>query len=581
MTNKKKLKIILDILFVLIIAIVTIIQSINMNVPSLETDEYGYLGSAAFFSGFDWSKHISKSNGYFSYIYGFIISPILRFIPNALISFRCMQGLNVVVLIINYFIMQRVIVFLELPVNILQKRIFSVMATLYCSNIIFGKCILPECFLVLFFDLSVYLLYKFCQKKRWIYCMLLTCSNLILCTMHQRTISIVIATAVILIFMLINKNSIKIGHIVFFVAVMIAGIAIYNLGKKILIEKVWLNAGITEFQSYEAQVKRFSFLSTINGWYKFLCGALGKMFYLLVSTQFMLLYFFKSCYKKIVHFYKDGNYNAGFYIYIFLALSFIFTLGITCVFINSPETTTYLFYGRYNEYIIGIYIIIGLCEFFYARCPKFDAICIVLFIVISIICKAYMTIEGIQNGNCSILTPAITHFYNEENNFEMERCSLFTINWFVLLILIRESKSKKKVIWICVTVLCINIWAGFSAFNDFFIESKIKINNVVASMAMTIQDMQMEQEIKVCVVVTENKKVTGTYVKTVQFVLKDFDIDTCSQDAIKQIYKNYDFVITFDNLWVPENEMCLVYSEEEISMYCKQEVGFFERYNQN
>jgi hypothetical protein len=136
-------------------------------------------------------------------------------------------------------------------------------------------------------------------------------------------------------------------------------------------------------------VGKMKYLVTAKGMMGFLYSLAGQLWYLTAATGLMFLWGIKAAITKIV----GEKEHVLFYGFALLALagmvciSAISTIGIMGLDLSKRVRLDYFFYGRYNECIIGIFLLLGLLCIAQAALNRktifCHGICTVLFLIMA------------------------------------------------------------------------------------------------------------------------------------------------------------------------------------------------------
>ena len=119
------------------------------------------------------------------------------------------------------------------------------------------------------------------------------------------------------------------------------------------------------------QFSRVAAVFSADGIVRFFCGSVGKLFYLGASS-------FGTVYYALVHVGKNG---VGFlrklrhkekirreeWLSLFLLFSFAGQFLITAVYMNEPRRADEVVYGRYNDYLLPVFMGTGFLVMYRCR----------------------------------------------------------------------------------------------------------------------------------------------------------------------------------------------------------------------
>ena len=108
------------------------------------------------------------------------------------------------------------------------------------------------------------------------------------------------------------------------------------------------------------QFARVAAICTGEGIRRFFCGCVGKLFYLGASSfgtiYFALAGLWQKCVALAGKVRKGKRISAQEWLSLFLLLSFAAQFLITAVYMNNPRRADEVVYGRYNDYLVPIFM---------------------------------------------------------------------------------------------------------------------------------------------------------------------------------------------------------------------------------
>ena len=315
-------------------------------------DEFGYWANAAYIYGYDWSG-VASHNSYYSFGYSFILAPLFL-IKNFEVRY-------IVALILNVFF--QIASFLML--SSISKRLFkfhsnnltyliSLCITLYSSNVFYSKTTLCESYLYFTYICITYLIVKICNENKWIEYILLGIIVPLIFTIHMRALSIVLSVVLFLLVEYItNYESRKKILVVFLEGIFLIIVAIVY--KNDLIELLYSANETVDINNFAGQTGKIKLLFSFHGIWLMIRSMIGKIYYLLSASFFI----FAEAIIWIKKQFEQKN-NCNIKVSFFLIMSFLFTLAISSLYmIAESEIIDNLIYGRYNEFILGPFLLVG------------------------------------------------------------------------------------------------------------------------------------------------------------------------------------------------------------------------------
>lgn len=365
---------ILPSLFSAIIFFVAIWGIGNFNQLLLYDDEFGYWMASAYLTGSDW-KSVGSGIPYYSYGYGFLVlTPIRLLFSTPSVMYKAAIVANALLLVASYWIARNVSKQIFEKTNWILMDAVCFLVMLYPSNIVFSHIAWAECTLVFVFWVFVWLSLRVIQKPSLLNHIAIAFNVMLLYAVHQRTLAVAIATVMIMAwYFYTDKNKRK--NILAFAITMLLLIVVHKLIKTDLIDNFYYNNAKVDRNNIEGQVGTLSKLFTGEGIGKLLTSIIGKSFYFLVATLTMA-WWAVGFFQKTIHAYlKEAAMRfkkkrivkpvpALSIWYLWIALAFLGTFMISAIFLLDVHRNDILVYGRYVEYMLGIYFIIGIEKFF-------------------------------------------------------------------------------------------------------------------------------------------------------------------------------------------------------------------------
>ena len=509
----------MDVIACLLIMLLVVPYLLNFDVPYLNTDEFGYWGSASFFAGYDWSSIIA-TNSYFSYGYGFILALLLICIKNSVICFKATIILNAFFLMGLYLILKRIFSCLVDGINYGYRCSFCLIATLYCAMVTYAGMSLPECLLAFLFALNIYLLLLFFQKPSWGKGVGILVLSLYMYTVHQRTI-VFFAMNILFVVGYLLKNSkgemkkaiIKILSLLVIFCLLYVGTSML---KTLVQSNVWLisasDGEVIVGNDFSGQIGKIKFLFSIEGITEFIYSFCGRIFYFITSTYGLIILFFVNAVRSLLD--KDEAAVVKFF-NLYLLLSITGAIVVSCVFLIKPTNTTYLFYGRYCDNIAPV-IVLATCLSLKKVSKEIVAAGILVINLLGIILNNRILNVALTFQNTSISHVAMSTYYvNEELN-------VLAVGLFIALTLsagivfIKKGRKIGAAVFGAIYLLS-SIRVGYQAVDIFYIDDILYNIEQIVEIAYDIKDRDIE-ELNVLVTDGETPGKYDKYGKIIQFI---------------------------------------------------------------
>lgn len=345
----------------------------NFNQLLLYDDEFGYWTASAYLTGTDWTS-VTSGIPYYSYGYGFLIlTPIRLLFSDPSTMYQAAIVVNALLLVASYWIARNVTkqLFEDAHWALIDMVCFVVM--LYPSNIVFSHIAWAECTLVFVFWVFVWLSLRVIKAPTLYNHIGLACVVMGLYVVHQRTLAVTIATVMVMAWCFyVDKGRRK--NILVFAGVMVVLMVVHTLIKTDLQDTFYMNNLKVRVNEFDSQVDKLGGFFVGEGLGDLIQSVIGKWFYLFTATLMMAWWGAEALFKNAIayvktvisEFKKNKNglpMDASVW-YTWLLLAFGGNFMIAAIYMNGMGRNDMLLYGRYTEYMIGAYFVIGFMAFF-------------------------------------------------------------------------------------------------------------------------------------------------------------------------------------------------------------------------
>lgn len=354
-------------IFSTIILCVSLSQIRSFDQIVVLNDEFGYWSIGALLSGKDWSSLTSQAP-YYSYGYSFILMFLFWLVKTPLYMYKAAILLNFLFLVFSfalaYWCGSKVC-------NTINKKLLLTICfaiTLYSSNVAQVHISWTECFLWFLMWVVISSVISILMNPKSYKIIGFSILLVFLYTVHQRTLGIVIS-GIILILLLGIFKKVSWKHVISFFLMFTILFVIQSILKDFFMANLFQNNELVANNDYSGQVGKFVLLFSWKGIIYFFQSLCGKIYYLGVSSFFViywgLFYVIEKCLLYIKNIIKKRQENNDInLIYIFIACCFFSTLLITVIYTLAPGRVDTLIYGRYNEFCIGILLLMGIYKIF-------------------------------------------------------------------------------------------------------------------------------------------------------------------------------------------------------------------------
>ena len=307
-------------------------------------DEFGYWSYAARLAGYDWSD-IASLSSYYSYGYSLILLPVFLIFKDAVIAYRAALSVNFALLAVCFFVLQK-----------MQENMTSfhvAVAVFYPTWLFYAGTTFAEVLLVILYIILCLLLMKYftTDKKQFLVSALVV--MLYMYFVHMRAIG-VLASGIIVLLIYSIKNGGK--RVKYTLTLMMGMAAIFTVG--VLVKKYWTGMvygdaanALKNANDYAGQVEKIGYIFSKEGFKNLIISISGKFLYLCLASfgiaYFGIIYTVKMVIKKE-------------YFPLFVLLSTLAAVMISAIYTIHPGRVDALAYGRYQEYVMPILIVMGI-----------------------------------------------------------------------------------------------------------------------------------------------------------------------------------------------------------------------------
>ncbi len=342
----------------------------------VSSDEMGYLGSAAFFAGRDWSPVLSNL-GYYSYGYPLLLSPLFAITSDTALIYKLAIIINGVmaaaVIPVSFSVSRR------LFPNLCEIRALCACfaVSLYSAYILQVYMARNESLLFLLVWLIILLFLKSGGGAKAYVPALLAALLFYSYMVHQRMLGVLIAGWAVILIMFIKKR-ISLKHLIIFAAVTALMLVIHTILKDYVKGHIWLNSQSSGNNDFENASGKLGDLFTGAGFMSFMKTLAGQVFYL-GAASFLLYYMgaggiFKNaaCTLRREVFTKKTSLPGSpqnAYALLFIAAAAVLTALLSALFLIRTVRLDHIIYGRYNEVLAGPVILFALHRLFEREKP--------------------------------------------------------------------------------------------------------------------------------------------------------------------------------------------------------------------
>ncbi len=500
---------------------------------SIYPDEFGYWAAAAKLLGYDWSD-ITSLGSYYSFGYGLLLLPILAWADDPIMAYRIAVGCNLLMICTSMLLIWKMAKRLlpELPAEF--KVFFSGIAIFYPPVLFYMQTTLVETAVLFFFVISCFLFLRYIDKPSTINALLLAGALGELYILHMRTMGVLFAAAMVLAVFFWKKPTYR--KSLLFLLLGAGVIALVSFGaKEFFVERLYSDVEMKVFtiNDYQGQIGKIRFVFSWEGMKEFLISFIGKFLYLGISSFGLFYWAIFFLINKLIDLLKEWKRKTqavnSLYFFLFLFLAIAGQLVIISLYMMTGYSVDRVIYGRYNEFLIPIMILLGLYQLMQSKNLFKTVSFIVVFQILTVLLINYWIdlndISGIRGYFIIGISYVLDELTFTPSSFLWKAIiagSIFIIGYTAIFIIIRNKKSfywAFSIIILFQAVLVTQMSGHYIIpFND--------ANNLDLHIVEEVMDQKTKQELQMVYVYEDELQ----YIDFLQFQLP--------QDSIKVLKEN-------------------------------------------
>lgn len=354
---------------------------------SVYPDEFGYWASAAQWIGYDWSE-VASLGYYYSFGYSLLLAPVLWLFRDSVSAYRAAVFVNMALQCVSvgmlWGIFRRIFCRedcggehdAETERDRKMKLVLAVgVAVFYPAWTFYVQMTLAEALLAF---LYVFICYQFVLLlENWktinVICRVLLLSIAFLCLhfVHMRTVGAIAAALFLLVLYLWQKPVCR-KWILLPGAILIVGAIIGFRIKGLVTESVYAvaDAGNMAVNDYAGKLQGILEVLTPEGMKQFLKSCAGKLYYLGMASFGLFYQAAWVCLKRTAALFRNicgrkeemqkEEVRKEDWFFCFLLFSMIGQFLVSAVYMRGAGRLDAIIYGRYNEYMLPIFLGTGI-----------------------------------------------------------------------------------------------------------------------------------------------------------------------------------------------------------------------------
>lgn len=461
---------------------------------TLVPDEFGYWASAAKTVGYNWSP-IASLGSYYSFGYSFVLIPILKLFQNGATAYRAAVAINMLLMCGSVFLLQGILKRIFPELDEIRRVFICGTAVLYPSWIFYMQMTMAEALLMFLFVLITYLFFCLMENTKVLTAVCLAASLIYLYCVHMRTVGVLIACVITLVFwMVMERPEMKVvlafwGTLLLFLLLAVAL-------KQSTVDQVFsgADAQVLAGNDYGSQWGKFKQIFTARGMIQLVKEAGAKLFYLGLASFGIFYWGIVWAVKELVSltrkFRKREKRKAAEWIALFLILSAAGEILISSIYMYQGKLIDTLIYGRYDEFIVPVFLLAGIAAMSRSRWI-FPGTLLMgtgtgLFIPVILNYIEAKNMDGIRG----YMVAGISYLLKEENlNVYLFFRDTWILGFGVMLItafLVWAARKSSSAAWLLSGIIALEIAAGLQVSHHY----TYRVNN------SNFMDLYIAEEIR-------------------------------------------------------------------------------------
>lgn len=438
-------------------------------------DEFGYWASAAKNVGYDWSE-VASLGSYYSFGYSFLLTPILWLFRDGVMAYRAAVTVNMILMCVGMFLICGITRRL-FPETDQTKRIFvGGIAVFYPVWIFNMQMTMAEALIMFLFVLVTYLFVCLIQETKAATAVCLAASLAYIYCVHMRTAGVLIACMITLCLWAASKHPKMVTVFAFGVAFLVFAVCIAVM-KQNTVTEVFSNADsqVLAGNDYGGQRGKLAQILNVRGMTLFIEEIIGKVFYL-GHASFGLFYWgigwtIKQSCLLFGKFFKKKETKDVEWFSLFLLLAAIGEILISSIYMHPAGTVDALIYGRYDEFLIPVFLLVGVIAMGRSRWifKGTLALGIMTGLMVPVLLRMIKAKE--LTGLRGYMVAGISYLLDESNPdvplFFKEAWALGIGIMFLTAFLVWFSDKGKKLVWFLTGMIVIEVGAGLQISNHY------------------------------------------------------------------------------------------------------------------
>ncbi len=418
----------------------------KVNGPFVYEDELGYWSHAAHMTGYTWAG-VMDGVSWYAFGYSFVLLPALLLSNQMAVAYKIAVLLNVLMCLLVYGLAYAISRRLFPTLSVFQQGMIAFTATSFTSYIFYSYVTMCETLVSLLVWLVFYEIVSLEEREAWWKGALLGCTAGFAYMVHNRMISIVAAMflciALLLLFRRLNWRTAVLCLAAF------AGMFVLNsLIRTFLTGMVENNpvlgglgfgAEMGKANSGGTQMQKLLHLLTPNGLLQFFLNVIGQIWECLSATY---LVFGLGTVYAAARIYRSCKERENVCRYLFPTASVFLSIAVTAVFFYASPLSEAagktridtLFYARYNECFLGIFLLFGIGMLFEEEKSRWKIVSAMIMVYLIFAAVMAGRIGNPDDKYLNVVSATGIHIFHWLGEFSVGKCAVMSLAGALLFI---------------------------------------------------------------------------------------------------------------------------------------------------
>lgn len=411
----------------------------KVNGPFVYPDEFGYWAHAAHMTGKTWAG-VMDGMTWYGFGYSFLLAPALLLSGKMTVIYKVAVLLNVAMCVIVYGLVYLIARRLFGEWSVLQRGAAAFAATSFSSYIFYSYVTMSETCVTLLLWLVFYELILAEEAPAWWKGLLLGITLGFMYMVHNRMVGVIVAVF-FCVLLLAVQHRFEWKMIVSYLSALLFMIilkSIFEGGFVDMIENNHMMKGlgisvkIGGATVAGSQMEKVAGVFRLQGMKELVLNVIGQLWECMSATYLMFGLGGVYAAKRLWHSYKMKK---DMCLYLYPLLAVILSIGITAVYFYSTPLVSAggktridtLFYGRYNECFLGMFILLGIGLLAENQKSDYKTYIIILAVYIGLSAIMCLRLGNTDDAYLNVVSAIGIHMFHWLGEFSVWKCAVIAI----------------------------------------------------------------------------------------------------------------------------------------------------------